>query len=157
MVNSMIKYRPTKTHLAIGGGVFALLVALIYFLGKSQGRTENTSETIDVKVRINDQNGGTILYDPIHLVRALNKGLTTTYFWDFSERCEPIKELYELEAVQFMATVAAYKKTYGEDIQTHMRACHRTCSMPYTDKAEIPADYFTLIYNKINNLNQIIN
>lgn len=152
----MKKLNITKTHLAVGGG-FVFLVVLIYFLGKNQGRTEKTNKEIDVKVRIKDKNGETILYDPSELVRKLHKGLTTTYYFDFSERCTPIKEFYKLEATKFMAVVAAYKTAYGVDIQTHMKACYRTCSQEASSDERMPSDYFSLIYQKITNLQTLIN
>jgi hypothetical protein len=146
----------TKTHLALGGG-FVFLIVLIYFLGKDKGRTEKTNKEIDVKVRINDENGNSILYDPSTLVRALHKGLTTTYYFDFSERCIPIQQFYELEATKFMAVVAAYKTAYNVDIQTHMKACYHTCPQKATSENRLPLDYFSLIYQKITNLETLIN
>jgi hypothetical protein len=50
-----------------------------------------------------------------------------------------------------MAAVKAYKTKFGDDINTHMEACH-------VDGGDGgPIGTFTLIYNRINSLKDVIN
>jgi hypothetical protein len=145
-----IKKNPllTKNQLYIGGAV--VLIALIFVLGNYFGKTSKTKKQIEVQVDIKDENGNTVVYYPNELLERLNKGLTTRYYFDFSERCEPIEELYALDSIRFMAAVKAYRVKYGEDLKTHMEACHVGCG----DGG--PIGTFNLIYNRINSLKDII-
>jgi|VirMetMinimDraft_7_1064189.scaffolds.fasta_scaffold82685_2 hypothetical protein len=141
----------TKNQMYIGGVL--VLIVLIFVLGNYFGKTSKTNKQIDVQVDIKDENGNTIDYDPNELLERLNKGLTTTYFFDFSERCDPIQELYELDSVRFMAVVRAYKVKYGVDIQVHIAACNVGCdgSGGYGGYG-----YFMLIEKRIAGLESII-
>lgn len=141
-----------EKYLWIGGGVL-LVLAIAFLLGKYLGKNPKTEEReIDVKVNIQDQNGNTVPYDPEPLLRKLNYGLTTRFYFDFSERCNPIKELYNLDAARFMATIKAYKTKYNEELQTHMRATWVDCNTG-TGGGE---NYFDLIYQRIVALQDII-
>ena len=96
-----------------------------------------------------DEHGQTVAYDPNELLGRVNKGLITRYYFDFSERCNPIKELYDLDPARFMAAVRAYKVKYGVDITIHMKACNVDCNI----KTGINSlSYFDLIYQRINQL-----
>ena len=149
----MKKFTVSSKQLAIGGGVL-LLLALVFVIGQYQGKVSKQEKEIDVKVNIKDENGQTISYDPNPLLEKLNKGLTSWYFFSSSittERCGPIGELYDLDAVRFMATVRAYKTKYGVDIRTHMNAVYRSC-VSQSGKG----DYFDLITQRIDNLDNLI-
>ncbi|WP_156039927.1 hypothetical protein, partial [Aureispira sp. CCB-QB1] len=98
-------------HLFLGAGAL-LAIALAYLIGKRQKKAVEQRE-IDVTVNLQDEHGQTVVYDPNPLLVRLNKGLITRYYFDFSERCNPIKELYDLDPARFMATVKAYKVKYG--------------------------------------------
>lgn len=141
----------TKNQLYIAGLV--VLIVLIFVLGNYFGKTSKTNKHIDVQVDIKDENGDTLAYDPNDLITRLNKGLTTRYYFDFSERCIPIKELYELDSLRFMAAVKAYRAKYGTDIQVHMQACNVGCDAS-PDLGSL--GYFSLIYNRIDNFKDII-
>lgn len=134
----------------LGIGALALVLMVVFVFGKMKGREENEEREIDVQVNIKDENGETVSYDPNPLLIRLNKGLITRYYFDFSERCDPLKELKLLDSIRFMATVRAYKVKYGEDIKTHMEACIVGCG----DGG--PIGDFDLIFNRINTLKDII-
>lgn len=142
----------TKNQLYIGGLI--VLIILVFVLGNYFGKKSKTVEhkEIDVQVNIKDENGNTVAYDPNDLITRLNKGLTTRYYFDFSERCNVIKELYNLDAARFMATIKAYKVKYNEDIQTHMRACYVDCNTGTGGDD----NYFDKIYQRIIALQDII-
>jgi hypothetical protein len=143
----------TKNQLYLGGVV--VLIVFVFVLGKYFGKTsENVEEReIDVQVNIKDENGNTVAYDPNDLITRLNKGLITRYYFDFSERCNPIQELHSLDSIRFVASVKAYKEKYGVDIQVHMKACNVDCNV----KTGIEAlSYFDLIYARIESLKDII-
>ncbi|WMX16559.1 hypothetical protein [Aureispira sp. CCB-E] len=142
-----------KQKMLYGVGALVLVLMVVFVLGKLQGRTEKEQREIDVQVDIKDENGQTVTYDPNPLLERLHKGLTTRYYFDFSERCDPIKELYSLDSVRFMAAVRAYKVKYGIDIQVHMKACNVDCNVNTGLQA---LSYFDLIYQRINNLKDII-
>lgn len=134
-------------------GAGLILVLIIAFLvGKRFKKAAPENKEIDVQVNIQDENGQTVAYDPNGLLVRLNKGLTTRYYFDFSERCNPIKELYNLDAARFMATIKAYKTKYNEDITTHMKACYVDCNTGTGNDA----NYFDLIYQRIAALRDII-
>jgi hypothetical protein len=137
----------------LGIGALALILMVVFVFGKMKGREENEQQEIDIQVNIKDENGDTVSYDPNPLLRRLNKGLITRYYFDFSERCDPIKELYSLDSVRFMATVRAYKAKYDVDIQVHMKACNATCNVNTGIQA---LSHFDLIYSRIDNLKDII-
>jgi hypothetical protein len=137
----------------LGIGALALILMVVFVFGKMKGRDENEERAIDVQVNIKDENGETVSYDPNPLLVRLNKGLITRYYFDFSERCDPIKELYSLDSVRFMATVRAYKVKYNIDIQTHMKACNVDCNINTGINA---LSHFDLIYKRIDNLKDII-
>ncbi|BDS12389.1 hypothetical protein [Aureispira anguillae] len=139
-------------HLLLGAGLVLVLI-LVFVFGKHFKKDNTEQKNIDVKVNIKDQNGQTIAYDPNPLLIRLNKGLTTRYYFDFSERCNPIKELYNLDAARFMAAVKAYKSKYNEDITTHMKACYANCKTTGTYNGE---NYFDLIYQRIAALRDVI-
>lgn len=141
--------KKNKKNLAIGGGLLLLLI-IVFVFGKKIGNKENEDRQIDVSVNIEDNNGTVTTYDPNPLLVRLNKGLTTRYFFDFSERCEPTEELYNLDSLRFVAVVKAYKEKYGVDIKNHMKACHVDCN----NGREVGT--FTLIYNRIDSLKDII-
>jgi len=141
----------TKNQLYLSGGV--VLIVLIFVLGSYFGKKSKTNKQIDVQVDLKDENGNTIAYDPNELLERLNKGLTTRYYFDFSERCDPIQELYELDSVRFMAVVRAYKVKYGTDIQVHMAACNVGCDGSGGYGAY---GYFMLIEKRIKELESII-
>ncbi|CAA6828674.1 MAG: Unknown protein, partial [uncultured Aureispira sp.] len=42
----------------------ALVLMVVFVLGKQKGRDENEEQTIDVQVNIKDENGDTVSYDP---------------------------------------------------------------------------------------------
>jgi len=138
-----------KKYLFIGGGLLFVFAVVLLFRRKESNNKEQ--KDIDVKVTIEDDNGNTTVYDPNPLLVRLNKGLITRYYFDFSERCEPIKELYNLDAARFMATVKAYKVKYNEDIQTHMKACNVDCNTGVGYDT-----YFDKIYQRIDALKDII-
>ena len=142
-----------KKKMLYGVGALVLVLMVVFVLGKLQGRTEKEQREIDVQVDIKDENGQTVTYDPNPLLERLHKGLTTRYYFDFSERCDPIKELYALDSVRFMAAVRAYKVKYGVNIQVHMNECNVGCDAP-TQLGSL--GYFSLIYNRIDNLKDII-
>lgn len=125
---------------------------MVFLLGKHFKKSNTEQKDVDVKVHIKDQNGQTVAYDPNPLLQRLNRGLTTRYYFDFSERCNPIKELYNLDAARFMATIKAYKAKYNEDIKTHMKACYVDCNTG----AGGGENYFSLIYQRINALKDVI-
>jgi hypothetical protein len=137
----------------LGIGALALILMVVFVFGKMKGRDENEKREIDVQVNIKDENGETVSYDPNPLLVRLNKGLITRYYFDFSERCDPIKELYSLSSVRFIATVRAYKVKYDIDIQTHMKACNVDCNINTGINA---LSHFELIYRRIDELKDII-
>jgi len=139
-----------KKKVLFGVGALVLVLMVVFVFGKRKGREENEQREIDVQVDIKDENGQAVSYDPNPLLRRLNKGLTTRYYFDFSERCDPIKELKQLDSIRFMATVRAYKVKYGDELKTHMEACNVGCG----DGG--PIGDFDLIYNRINSLKDII-
>jgi hypothetical protein len=141
----------TKNQLYISGAV--VLIVLIFVLGNYFGKTSSTNKKIDVQVDLKDEEGNTITYDPNELLEQLHKGLTTTYFFDFSERCEPIKALYNLDAVRFMATVRAYKVKYGVDLQIDIAGCNVGCS---ESGSYGKYGYFMLIEKRIKELDSIV-
>ncbi|MBL4650823.1 MAG: hypothetical protein JKY03_13915 [Aureispira sp.] len=144
--------KKNKKYLAIGGAALLLLI-LIFVFGKRMGKEENEERQIDVSVNIEDASGNITTYDPNPLLIKLNKGLVTRYYFDFSERCNPIKVLYSLDSVRFMATVRAYKVKYGVSLEIHMKECNVGCDAP----PELGAlGYFSLIYNRIDHLQDII-
>ncbi|WMX17041.1 hypothetical protein [Aureispira sp. CCB-E] len=137
-------------HLFLGAGAL-LAIALAYLIGKRQKKAVEQRE-IDVTVNLQDEHGQTVVYDPNPLLVRLNKGLITRYYFDFSERCNPIKELYDLDPARFMATVKAYKVKYGVDITIPMKACHVDCNL----KTGINSlSYFDLIYQRIHQLQAV--
>ena len=145
--------KKNKKYLAIGG-VALLLLIIIFVFGKQIGKNENEDRQIDVSVNIEDANGNTSTYDPNPLLEKLNKGLTTTYFFNStlnSERCAPIEELYALDSVRFMATVKGYKEKYGVSLITHMNGCYTTCSSQGRQ-----LNFFQAIEQRIINLKDII-
>lgn len=144
--------KKNKKNLAIGGGLLLLLI-IIFVFGKHIGNKENENRQIDVSVNIEDNNGTVTVYDPNPLLVRLNKGLTTRYYFDFSERCEPIRELYALDSPRFIATVRAYREKYSVDIQSHMKACNVDCNVNTGVNA---LSHFDLIYNRIDSLKDII-
>jgi len=144
--------KKNKKYLVIGGAALLLLI-LIFVFGKRMGKDENEERQIDVSVNIEDASGNITTYDPNPLLIKLNKGLVTRYYFDFSERCNPIKVLYSLDSVRFMATVRAYKVKYGVSLEIHMKECNVGCDAP----PELGAlGYFSLIYNRIDHLQDII-
>jgi hypothetical protein len=144
--------KKNKKYLAIGSAALLLLI-IIFVFGKRIGKNETEDRQIDVSVNIEDASGSITTYDPNPLLIKLNKGLITRYYFDFSERCDPIKALYSLDSVRFMATVRAYKVKYGVDLKIHMKECNVGCDAP----PELGAlGYFSLIYNRIDNLKDII-
>ena len=146
----------TQKQLYTGAGLL-VVVLLVVFLARYFSKPKTEERNIDVKVRIpTSSSTGTAtteIYDPTPLLRRLNKGLTTRYYFDFSDRCNPIKELHSLDAVKFMATINAYKVKYNEDIETHMRACYVDCNTGTGGGA----NYFDLIYQRRAALRDIIN
>ena len=140
-----------STKLFIGIGAFALVLMVVFVFGKQKGKDENEQREVDVTVNIKDENGETIVYNPNELLKRINKGLTTTYYWNFDERCNVIKELYNLDAVRFMATVRAYKVMYNVSLETHLKACYYDC-----DTGVYNENYSELIYQRIENLKDII-
>ena len=95
----------------LGGGAILAIGSYIYFTGLAAEKEKE--KEISIGVNITDANGQTISYDPSTLMRKLHKGLTTSYFFDFSERCEPLQQLMNLDNLRFMATVKAYQKAYN--------------------------------------------
>jgi len=137
--------------LFLGAGLILALV-IAYLIGKRSKKDQPEQREIDVTVNIKDENGQTVTYDPNELLVRLNKGLITRYYFDFSQRCNPIKELYDLDPARFMAAVRAYKVKYGVDITIHMKACNVDCNL----KAGINSlSYFDLIYQRINQLQAV--
>jgi hypothetical protein len=135
-------------HLFFGAGLILVLV-IAYLVGKRSKKDKPEKKEIDVTVNIQDEHGQTVAYDPNELLVRVNKGLITRYYFDFSERCDPIKELYDLDPARFMAAVRAYKVKYGVDITIHMKACNVDCNL----KTGINSlSYFDLIYQRINQL-----
>lgn len=138
-------------HLFLGAGLMMALV-IAYLIGKRSKKDQPEQREIDVTVNIQDENGQTVTYDPNELLVRLNKGLMTRYYFDFSERCNPIKELYDLDPARFMAAIRAYKVKYGVDITIHMKACNVDCNL----KTGINSlSYFDLIYQRINQLQAV--
>jgi len=138
-------------HLFFGAALILALV-IAYLVGKRSKKDDVEKKEIDVTVNIQDEHGQTVSYDPNELLVRVNKGLITRYYFDFSERCDPIKELYDLDPARFMAAVRAYKVKYGVDITIHMKACHVDCNL----KTGINSlSYFDLIYQRINQLQAI--
>lgn len=137
--------------LFLGAGLILALV-IAYLIGKRSKKDQPEQREIDVTVNIKDENGQTVTYDPNELLVRLNKGLITRYYFDFSQRCNPIKELYDLDPARFMAAVRAYKVKYGVDITIHMKACNVDCNL----KTGINSlSYFDLIYQRINQLQAV--
>jgi len=114
-------------HYYIGGAVLLLVVLLIFLWGKSAGRKQRKEVPVDVKVNIQDENGNTVEYDPTPLVRRLNEGLTTTCWWNCTERCLALEDLNDLDAVRFMAAVKAYRAKYQTSLETHIEGTFVTC------------------------------
>jgi hypothetical protein len=135
----------------LGIGALALILMVVFVFGKMKGRDENDNKQVDVTVNIKDENGQTIAYDPNDLLKRLNKGLTTTYYWNFDERCNVVKELYNLDAVRFMAAVRAYKVKYNVSLETHLKACYYDC-----DTGVYNENYSELIYQRIENLKDLV-
>ena len=146
----------TQDHkkIMLGIGALALVLMAVFVFGKMKGRDENEEQTIDVQVNIKDENGETISYNPNPLLVRLNKGLITRYYFDFSERCDPIKELYALDSMRFVAAVKAYRVKYGVDIQAHMKACNVDCNINTGIGGTLST--FHLIYARIDKLKYII-
>jgi hypothetical protein len=138
-------------HLFLGAGLIMALV-IAYLVGKRSKEDSAEKKEIDVTVNIQDENGDAITYDPNPLLARLNKGLITRYYFDFSERCNPIKELYDLDPARFMATIRAYKVKYDVDITTHMKACNVDCNL---NTGINSLSYFDLIYQRINQLQAV--
>jgi hypothetical protein len=138
-------------HLFFGAGLILVLV-IAYLIGKRSKKDEPEKKEIDVTVNIQDEHGQTVAYDPNELLGRVNKGLITRYYFDFSERCDPIKELYDLDPARFMAAVRAYKVKYDVDITIHMKACNVDCNL----KTGLNSlSYFDLIYHRINQLQAV--
>jgi hypothetical protein len=138
-------------QLFLGAGLILALV-IAYLVGKRSKKDQAEQREIDVTVNIQDENGQTVTYDPNDLLKRLNKGLITRYYFDFSQRCNPIKELYDLDPARFMAAIRAYKVKYGVDITIHMKACNVDCNL----KTGINSlSYFDLIYQRINQLQAV--
>lgn len=142
-----------QKKLLYGAGALVLILMVVFVYGKMQGQQENEEREVDIKVRIKDENGQSISYDPNELITRLHKGLTTRYYFDFSERCEPAKELYNLDAPRFMAAIQAYKTKYNTPIEHHMDACYANCKTTNEYKGE---SYFDLIKQRHNALKDII-
>jgi len=138
----------------LGFSALAIILMVVFVFGKMSGRNDVEQREIDIKVNIKDENGQHIIYNPTELLARLYKGLTTRYYFDFSERCNPIQELYELDATRFMAAVQAYQEKYNEPITKHMDACYIDCLRKGSYKNE---NYFDLIKNRIHNLKDLIN
>lgn len=145
------KFEIEQKHIAIGGGVLLLLVVL-FFIGKNAGVKQREERNIDVKATLTDTQGNTTQYDPTDLLRRLNKGLTTTYFFDTSERCDPMKELLALDALRFVAAIKGYKTKYGRDIQTDMDACYYSCNVRTGSKET----YFQKVKQRIASMQSLI-
>lgn len=137
-----------KKYLTIAA-VLILVLILVFVLGKLKGRTENEQRQIDVKVKIKDDNGQLITYDPNELLIRVHNGLTTTFFWDPSQRCEALEELYQLDSIRFMAAVRAYEEKYGAPLLRHIKACWFTC---YQGGKNL----YSSIEQRITNLKDII-
>lgn len=138
-------------HLFLGAGLMMALV-IAYLIGKRSKKDQPEQREIDVTVNIQDENGQSVPYDPNELLVRLNKGLITRYYFDFSERCNPIKELYDLDPARFMAAIRAYKVKYGVDITIHMKACNVDCNL---NSGINSLSYFDLIYQRINQLQAV--
>lgn len=138
-------------HLFFGAGLILVLV-IAYLIGKRSKNKNVEKKEIDVTVNIQDEHGEIIAYNPNELLARINKGLITRYYFDFSERCDPIKELYDLDPARFMAAVRAYKVKYDVDITIHMKACNVDCNL----KTGLNSlSYFDLIYHRINQLQAV--
>jgi hypothetical protein len=142
-----------QQKIGFGLGAFFIILLLVFVYGKMKGREENESREIDVTVDITDQNGQASTYDPNPLLIRLNKGLITRYYFDFSERCIPLKELYALDSIRFMATVKAYETKYGVSIITHIDDCNVGCD---AHPSLGSLGYFSLVKNRIDTLKDII-
>lgn len=142
-----------QKKIALGLSALVIILMVVFVFGKMKGRTENEQREVDITVNIKDEQGQHITYNPNELLRRLNKGLTTTYFFNSTakkERCEVIEELYQLDAARFMATIRAYQEKYGISIITHMKACYFTCYNGGKNRYE-------LIEQRIYNLKDLIN
>lgn len=142
-----------QQKIMFGVGALVLILMVVFVFGKLQGMNQNEQREIDVKVNIENEQGQSITYNPNELLKRLNKGLTTTYFFNSSakkERCNAVEELYQLDAPRFMATVKAYQEKYNVSIITHMKACYFTC---YNEQGSI----YKLIEQRINHLRNLIN
>lgn len=135
----------------LGGAGLLLFVLAAFLVGRMIGRKSPEERKVNVKVKIADKDGKTIIYDPTELIERLNKGLTTTYFWNLSERCDPLEELYNLDAPRFISAIKAYKERYKESIVVHMNACYRSC---FLEGGQM--DSFYAIKQRINNLKDLI-
>lgn len=140
-----------QKKLLYGAGALVLILMVVFVYGKMQGQQEKEKREIDVKVRIKDKDGQDVVYDPNELLERLHKGLTTTYFWSMSERCDPVEELYNLDGPRFIAAIKAYKEKYGVSIIVHMNACYRSC---YLQGGQV--DSFYAVKQRISNLKDLI-
>lgn len=114
-------------HLAIVVVVVVILVVVVYLIGK---HSKSNKKKVDVTVDLTDGNGTTIQYDPSKLVEKLDRTLSTTYYWDASERCKVVKELMALPNGAFMATVYGYEKHTGQTLEAAFDACWKKCRTP---------------------------
>lgn len=128
-----------KDDVFIGVGAIGVIV-ILYILFKPK----ETEEHVTVTATIEDQNGNIISYDPTKIVKALRKGLTTTYYFDPSERWAAINKFYKLDNFRFMAVVKAYEAAYSVTLESDMRACTLT------------SPTFFKIYDRIETLETII-
>ncbi|WP_052600219.1 hypothetical protein [Aureispira sp. CCB-QB1] len=141
-----------QKKIALGIGALVIILMVVFVFGKQQGRNENEQREIDVQVNIKDEQGHTVAYNPNELLKRLNKGLTTTFFFNSTakkERCEAIEDLYQLDATRFMATIKAYQEKYNVSIITHMKACYFTC---YSDNGSL----YNLVEQRFNHLKNLI-
>lgn len=146
--------KENQKKIAIGVGALVIVLIVVFAFGKVKGRNENEEREIDVTVNLTDKNGQTVSYDPNPLLIRLNKGLTTTYYFNSTlntERCQPIEELYALDSLRFMAAVKGYEEKHGVSIVTHMNACYTTCSSHGRQ-----LNFFKAIEERIDNLKDII-
>lgn len=117
-----------KQWMTIGFVIIGLIV--LYLVLKHAFKRD--PKKVRVQVNLTDEEGHSMgSYDPSTMVATLEQVLTTTYWWDASERCEAIRQLLKLSAPQFMAVVYGYKKHTGQTLMDAMSKCWKVCKDDY--------------------------
>lgn len=114
-----------RQWITIGGVIVGVLVLYILLKHSLKGKKDQVA----IQVKLEDQDGYSMgSYDPSDMVATLQQVLTTTYWWDASERCEAIRHLLSLSDPKFMAVIYGYNKHTGMTIIEAMSKCWKVCN-----------------------------